>query len=69
VDAAAMGNQISLKLNDQLAQMRALQTAQMSMVAMRQEAESAEAAREKAASDELFGFDTTPPISRPATSY
>lgn len=70
VDAAAMGNQISLKLNDQLAQMRALQTAQMAMAAMAQEAESAEASRAKAASDKLFRF--TPDhqtISTPATEY
>jgi conjugal transfer/entry exclusion protein len=70
VDAAAMGNQISLKLNDQLAQMRALQTAQMAMAAMAQESATAEAARAKAASDKLFKF--TPDdqvITTPATEY
>ena len=68
-DSVSFGNQIALKLNDQLAQMRALQTAQMAMMATRQEAESARVARGKAASDKLFQFDDTPAISRPATSY
>ena len=68
-DSVSYGNQIALKLNDQLAQMRALQTSQMAMMAMRQEAESARVARGKAASDKLFQFDDTPAISSPATSY
>ena len=68
-DSVSFGNQIALKLNDQLAQMRALQTAQMAMMATRQEAESARIARGKAASDKLFGVSTSPTISRPATSY
>lgn len=68
-DGVSYGNQIALELNDQLAQMRALQTAQMAMAAMAQESATAEAARAKVASNKLFGFSSTPTISRPATSY
>ena len=69
-DGVSYGNQIALKLNDQLAQMRALQATQMAMAAMAQEAESAEAAREKAVSDRLFKFTADKPvISTPATEY
>jgi conjugal transfer/entry exclusion protein len=60
VNSVSLGNQLALKLNDQIAQMRALQSAQYAMTAMAQEKEAAEQARAKAADDKLNVYDDDP---------